>query len=104
MRHHQRRQIQNKPSLDFHPAPFRTTEQTAIGCTHRVDANDIRPERRPVIRGRSRHRLLPKSHVARGDAAEEHEDASGDVVPAGRASAVPARAPARGNAMRRVRA
>jgi len=71
--------MKKRSSLDFHPAPFQNLEQTAIGCTHRIDTNDIRPEHCPVVRGRSRSRLLLKSHVTRGDATEVHEDAGDDV-------------------------
>jgi len=52
--HGQRRQMEKKPSLDFHPAPFQNPEQTAIGRTRRVDTtNDIRPERCTVLRSRT---------------------------------------------------
>ena len=52
---------------------------SAIGRTREVNADDPRPGRRAVLRGRTRGRLFPKSQIVCSDAAKEHEDAGDDV-------------------------
>ena len=58
---------------------FRLSEQSAIGRAHRINADDIRPERRAVVRSRVSNRRQPKSHIVWADSVETHEDTGDDV-------------------------